>query len=101
MYAVVLYYNYGKDMYFTVLKTFNLLKNAEKYALSVAEKKYGKELVRVRVKDEEEASHVIEEVIDGYIVDNGCGSDIYTIIKMDKPEDKDEENNQQENECNE
>lgn len=97
MYAVVCYYNYRKEVFFTVLKTFKLLKNAVYYALRVAEERYGSELVE---GVEEQYVSVNGEVIDGYTVDTGYGRNVYTVIKMDEPEDKDEEENQQENnEC--
>jgi hypothetical protein len=83
MYAVVCYFNYRKDVSFSILKTFYNFKNADNYAFKCAQNDFGNDVEKgvsqqwVNVDDE----------IDGYTTGDGYGQHVYTIMYIPEPED--------------
>ena len=83
MYGVISYFNYRKDVSFNILKTFKELKNAEEYALQMAEEDYGEENVVEGVN--EEWVYINSEIL-GYTKGNGYCEWVYTVIYIPDPE---------------
>ena len=83
MYAVVRYFNYRKDVSFSILKTFNNQRRAESYALLLAEEEYGDEVV----EGVEEPWVQVDEVMEGLTHSNGYGQYVYTVIEIPDPVD--------------
>lgn len=79
MYAVVSYYNYRKEVSFTILKIFNSLDKAKDTALSMAKDEFGDEIT-----DEvlEKWVDVKGEVINGYTTNDGFGEYVYTVVEI-------------------
>lgn len=83
MYAVIRYFNYRKNVSFTILKTFNSLEKADEFALKCAENDFGKDVVQgVREK-----RVYVNEIFDGYTKGDGYDQHVYSVIKFDQPED--------------
>jgi hypothetical protein len=92
MYAVICYLNYRKDVSFSILKTFFSLIKAEKYALECAKEDAKENGDKVIKGVSDKWVDVGDEVIEGYTTGNGYGVFVYSVIKLDDPEDKDENN---------
>jgi len=87
MYAVVSYFNYRKDVTFTLLKTFNSFVKAVKSAHEFATDNYGEDVV-IGVSNKH--VNVDNEVIDGITNGDGYYRRVYTVIEFNEPEDEDE-----------
>lgn len=98
MFAVVRYFNYRKDVSFTILKVFKNFKNAEKYALCCAEEEYGDEVV---VGVEDEYVYMEDKIIEGYTTKDGHYRFVFTVIELPEceSEDESEEKSANKNEC--
>jgi hypothetical protein len=83
MYGVISYFNYRKDVSFNILKTFKELKNAEEYALQMAEEEYGEENVVEGVN--EEWVYINSEIL-GYTKGDGYSKWVYTVIYIPDPD---------------
>jgi hypothetical protein len=83
-FAVIRYFNYRKNVSFTILKTFDRIKTAEKYACSLAKKDFGKDLV----KGVSERWVYVDSVLsyDGYTKGDGYDQYVYTVIEIPEPE---------------
>lgn len=84
MYAVISYFNYRKEVSFSILKTFYSLNKAKKYAFEVANNEYGDEVVE---GVSERWVTVSDEVIEGYTTGDGYGTYVFSVIEFDEPED--------------
>lgn len=89
MYAVVRYFNYRKNVSFTILKTFNSIGNADKYALRCAQDEFGEKEV---VEGVMERWIDLDEEIEGYTEGDGYDKFVFTVIEIPKPEDDEEGN---------
>jgi len=85
MYAVVRYFNYRKDVSFTILKTYNSFKMAIKYALECAQKEFGEDVV-AGVSDRKV---YIDSEMEGYTRGDGYEEYVYTVLEIPEPEDDD------------
>lgn len=88
MYAVIQYYNYRKDVSFGIIKTFNNLNKAKKYALDCAKQEYGDEYTIVNTVSDRWV-YAADEIFEGYTVGDGYGYFVFTVIEIDLPEDDD------------
>ena len=84
MYAVVRYFNYRKEVTFTILRMFDCLKRAERYAFDCAKGEFGEEVVE---GVSERWVGIDDEVIDGYTKGDGYDKFVYTVIQCPKLEE--------------
>ena len=93
MYAVVRYFNYRKGVSFTILKTFNSFKIADKYALSLARNDFGKDLV----EGVSERWVYVDNEIEEYTGGSGYDNFVYAVMEIPEPaDDSDNEDNDNE-----
>jgi vacuolar-type H+-ATPase subunit I/STV1 len=83
MYAVVRYFNYRKEVSFSILKTFYNFKNADKYALKCAQNDFGNNVV----KGVSQQWVDVDDEIEGYTANDGYGEFVYTIMYIPEPKD--------------
>jgi len=95
MYAVVRYFNYRKEVSFTILKTFKSFKNADEYAFKRAQDDFGEDAV---VEGVSEKRVYVDDEIEGYTKGDGYDQFVYTVMEVPEPEDETEENEESEQE---
>jgi hypothetical protein len=83
MYAVVCYFNYRKDVSFSILKTFYSFENADKYALKCAKDDFGDNVE----KGVSQQWVDVDDKIDGYTTGDGYGEFVYTVMYIPEPKD--------------
>jgi len=86
MYAVIRYFNYRKDITFNILKTFNNVERAKKYAFQCAEEDYGDAVIE-GVSDQ--YVYIDDETFPGFTKGDGGDKFVYTVISLPEPEDDD------------
>jgi hypothetical protein len=87
MYATIRYFNYRKEVSFTILKTFNSFKNADKYALKCAQDDFGEKNV---IEGVSEQWVYVNGEIEGYTRGDGYDQFVYTVIEIPEAEDESE-----------
>lgn len=83
MYAAIRYFNYRKEVSFTILKTFNSFKNADKYVYQRAQEDFGKDVV----EGVAEQWVYVNGEIEGYTKGDGYDQYVYTVLELPEPED--------------
>jgi hypothetical protein len=83
-FAVIRYFNYRKEVSFTILKTFDSIKNADKYAFKSARDDFGEEVI----EGVSERWVYVDSVLShgGYTKGDGYDQYVYTVIEIPEPE---------------
>lgn len=96
MYATIRYFNYRKEVSFTILKTFKNFKNADKYAYECAKDDFGEDVV----EGVAEQWVYVNGEIESYTKGDGYDRYVYTVIEIPEPEDDSESESDSESELN-
>ena len=85
MYAVVRYYNYRKEVDVSILATFHTLESAREYAISCAEKDYGKDNV-VNHIDNQWKYVTFYDTVEHYTTGTGYDENVFAVVKIPEVE---------------
>jgi hypothetical protein len=89
MYAVIQYFNYRKDVSFGIIKTFNNLNKAKKFALRCAKEEFGDNCIIVDSVSDRWV-YADDEIFEGYTVGDGNCQFVFTVIEIEMPDSDDE-----------
>ena len=93
MYAVIQYFNYRKDVSFGIIKTFNNLNKAKKFAFNYAKEEFGDDCTIV-ISVSDRWVYADDEIFEGYTVGDGYGQFVFTVIEIEMPTDDDEDDDE-------
>ncbi len=96
MYAVIRYFNYRKEVSFTILKTFKNFENADNYALECAKKDFGDQMV----EGVSERWVYVDSEIEVYTKGDGYDQFVYTVMSLPELEDESDTVSENENYLN-